>query len=134
MTDKPKLAKKQKRVLDLLTKGKSPGQVAKAMKISVNGVYGHMRRIEAKGYTVPRSGTPSPTRKRAKASTNGSGPVAQIDAGIAKLIEQAEDRAKKIKVESDEIRDEQKTLDARLAGLGTEHEALLARRKALTSV
>lgn len=128
MTDKKKLAPKQKRVLDLLNKGKSPTETAKALGISVNGIYGHMRRIEAKGYAVPRStnGRSASRKTRTKASPNGSGPIDKIDSGIARLIEQAEDRAKEIEVEA-------MATNERLVALTAEAEELAKRRKALAA-
>lgn len=48
------LPPKQRRVYSLLVKGKKPDQIAKTLKISVNGVYGHMRRIEEHGIDVSK--------------------------------------------------------------------------------
>ena len=131
-TEKAKLAKKQKRVLDLLNKGKTPAQVAKTMKISVNGIYGHMRRIEAKGYEVPRKGGPARPSK-AKASTNGSGPVGAIDAEIAKLSKTIEKRQQEIAQETLEIKGQTKALEERTDALLAETNALEQRQKALAA-
>lgn len=138
MTTKPKLAKKQAEVLGLLEGGKTPVEVAKKLGISPNGVYGHMRRIEAKGYAVPRgksNASPAKAKRRGrpKASSNGSGPVGAIDAGIKKLIQQAETRSKAIKVEADKITAEQNVLKDRLARLGAEQNELVSRREALAA-
>lgn len=139
MTEKPKLAKKQRRVLDLLEKGKTPSQVAKTLKISVNGVYGHMRRIEAKGYQVPRKGDKptSAARRvhtaRTKASTNGSGPVGQIDAEIGKLTETIRKRQQEIGKETLEIKGQTKALEDRTNALLAETDALAQRQKALAA-
>lgn len=132
-SEKPKLAPKQKRVLDLLNKGKTPTQVAKTLKISVNGIYGHMRRIEAKGYEVPRSteGGGRPKKVARKASPNG--PVKAIDAEIAKLEIAIRDRQKQIAKEVLEIKSETAALETRADGLLAETSALEQRQKALAA-
>lgn len=54
-----KTTPKQQQVLDRLKKGQSVEQVAKAMKITTSGVYGHMRRMRNDGVKLPGE-TPSP--------------------------------------------------------------------------
>jgi DNA-binding CsgD family transcriptional regulator len=55
LVKKHKLSTKQRVVLSrLMVGGQQPPQIAKAMKISVNGVYGHMRRIEKAGVDLSR--------------------------------------------------------------------------------
>jgi DNA-binding CsgD family transcriptional regulator len=140
LTDRPKLAKKQKRVLDLLVRGKTPTQAAKAMKISVNGIYGHMRRIEEKGYEVPRSrstakkavATPKKPKRRT-APTNSSGPVSQIDTEIAKLEVTIRERQKEIGRETLEIKRQTEALHERTDALLAETDALGQRQNALAA-
>jgi hypothetical protein len=133
-----KLSKKQKKVYDLLQKGKTPKEVASKMGISVNGVYGHMRRIENAGFEVPRSGrggssgrteTPAPA-----ASPNGGGAVSQVDIGVEALVKTIEDRIGSIKEEADEISDEREKLDVRTEELTKECKELETRHKALASI
>jgi hypothetical protein len=60
MMSKKTLTARQEEIFDLLASGNTPAQVAKKAKpkISQNAVYMTIRRIEAKGHTVP---TPAPT-------------------------------------------------------------------------
>lgn len=89
------LPKKQRRVYDLLTSGKTPAEVAKQMKISVNGVYGHMRRIESAGLDLSEhrsrngSSTIRRTRRRStrRTSRNGQSPGVR---DFLKTLDQAE--------------------------------------------
>lgn len=132
-----KLSKKQKKVYDLLQKGKTPKQIAAKMGISVNGVYGHMRRIEAAGFEVQRSGrggssdraTPAPA-----ASQNGNGAVAGVDAGVEALVKTIESRIGDIKEEAEGISLEREKLDVRTEELTTECKELETRHSALTSI
>lgn len=50
------LTPKQTQVLDLLKRGTAPAEIAKRLKISPSGVYGHMRNIRQAGYEIPESG------------------------------------------------------------------------------
>lgn len=45
-----KLTAKQRKVLKGLEKGKSPREIAKAMKTGPNNVYGHMKKLRDNGY------------------------------------------------------------------------------------
>lgn len=67
---KEKLSPTQERVITALnaTKGDVP-KAAKRLRITPNGVYGHLRRIEEKGHDVSQYRSRKP-----RASTNGSRP------------------------------------------------------------
>lgn len=113
MTTTTSLSKKQQQVLTHLEKGRTPKEIAKKMGVTVTGIYGHMRRIERKGHTVPRSGQSKPaTPTPAKASTNGH---SQYGKETLALIELAERRAETIKSEIEvteaEVEERKKTLD-----------------------
>lgn len=116
MTAEPKkLSKKQAKVLKALEKGKTPAQVATSMKINVNGVYQHMRRLEEKGYDVPRVGRGNTTRRAApekdaideqvapKVESNGHDARDLVRKGIVEVIQIASDREKSLEVEITEL-------------------------------
>lgn len=48
-----KLTPKPRQVYDLLTDGMKPPEIAKRMRITRSGVYGHMRQIRKLGITLP---------------------------------------------------------------------------------
>lgn len=58
MPNSPTLTPKQQQVVDLLGKKRSVKQIAKTMKITESGVYGHIRRLRELG--VPVTNHPSP--------------------------------------------------------------------------
>lgn len=80
--NRTRLSPKQATVLKALEAGKTPEQIAGQMKISVNGVYGHMRRIEAHGVDLSKyrrspngSSGNTPRRRGGRNSrTNGRNP------------------------------------------------------------
>lgn len=55
----PALTPKQKQVRDLLAKGLAPAEVAKRLRISPSGVYGHIRNMRAAGIELPAETTES---------------------------------------------------------------------------
>lgn len=69
--EREKLTAKQAQVYDLLDRGETPPAIAKKLKISSSGVYGHMRNIREAGVTLPSE------RVAANGdATNGDGPPA----------------------------------------------------------
>lgn len=110
------LSPKQKSVLKKLEGGKKPPEIAKTMKISVNGVYGHMRRIEAAGVDLSRfrasnGSRKKPTRKRGApdANSNGHSP------GVVRFLKTLDDEESALK---DEARDLEETITSANARLG----------------
>lgn len=85
MSSREGLTDKQERVLTLLESGKTVQQIAKSMKIGTAGVYGHMRRIRAAGWTLPGEGIDDAHSGGATpASSNGA---AEPDTARAAVIE-----------------------------------------------
>jgi hypothetical protein len=139
------LTPKQAQVFEGLQDGLTPPQIAKRMKISPNGVYGHIARIRDAGIKLPESaGKPTrrdgvgaakaavTRRKRAARSSNGSSPVlVELSKGIGGLIEKADDRMAEIDKEMDSIDAERNTLDSRKKALSEEHELLRENRENL---
>jgi hypothetical protein len=102
------LTPKQKQVKELLDQNKTVPQIAKALKITNSGVYGHMRRMKAEA----KGGTKAPAKRRtrtpAKTPTalrigmsgpsspqgNSSGQVDEVDVAgtIESAIAAAQDR------------------------------------------
>lgn len=68
-----KLSPKQTRVLKALEAGKTPDRIARQMKISVNGIYGHMRRIEEHGVDLSKYRR-SPNGSSGKRARRSRGP------------------------------------------------------------
>lgn len=137
-------SKKQQQVLGLIAEGQKPKDIAKRMKISVNGVYGHMRKLKAKGLltedgqitdSLDGVAAKATAKAKVKAATNGGthgGTVDQVRSiveGTIKTIEnrqgEASTRQKEISVEIARLREEddalaheQDTLDKQKAALG----------------
>lgn len=74
-----RLTTKQRKVLDLLEAGANVKEVARQMKISEAGVYGHVRNLRKAGVTLPaeRMG-PSGGNGHASSTTNGSPFIAEL--------------------------------------------------------
>lgn len=60
-----KLTPKQQQVIDGLDRGEAPPAIAKKMRISASGVYGHIRNIRKLGVVIPGESL----------GTNGDGPA-----------------------------------------------------------
>lgn len=71
---KKSLPNKQRRVLTLLERGKTIPDVAKAMKITPNAVYGHITRIEKHGVDMSayRNGSSRNGKRKATHKPSGS--------------------------------------------------------------
>lgn len=117
------LTPKQSQVYDLLVAGEKPSAVAKRMKISQSGVYGHIRKIREAGFAIPSEqiGTSEPSET--PAPTNG----------VAKMIETPEDVARVIKAAVSAANDrlaaiteQEKGISTRLEQLGAEREQIVA--------
>lgn len=52
-TTEPRLTPKQQEVLAMLHKGMKPQEIAKKLKITNSGVYGHMRQMRKAGVQLP---------------------------------------------------------------------------------
>jgi hypothetical protein len=61
------LTPKQKQVKDLLDQGKTPAEVAKTLKVNVNSIYQHIRRMGASGATTKRAGAKRTTARKSTA-------------------------------------------------------------------
>ena len=75
---------KQEQVLAALGKGRTVDQVAKSMKISKSGVYGHIRRMREMGVEVPGASAERPGQS-ALAHANGGA----RDVSVKEFIESA---------------------------------------------
>jgi predicted ArsR family transcriptional regulator len=100
-----RLSPKQKQVYAMLTTDRAtPAQIAKRLKISVNGVYGHMRRIEAHGVDLGQfrssNGSSRKRSPRRRSSRNGNG----FSPGVQRLV-------KKLDTEEKALKDEARDLD-----------------------
>lgn len=111
-----KLSPKQKQVYAMLTSDNAtPAQIAKRLKISVNGVYGHMRRIEAAGvdlskYRRSSNGSSAKTRtRRRSASRNGFSP------GVQRFLKNLDDEEGALKDEASDLDSAVKTARAKIA-------------------
>lgn len=113
------LSPKQTRVLALLRGGKKVPEIAKRMKISVNGVYGHMRRIESAGIDLSEyrrspngSSENKPARRRSNrrngASRNGHTP------GVKDFLKSLDDAEKNLQREDAELSATAKQAEATL--------------------
>lgn len=66
------LTDRQKEINGLLSKGKTPGEIAKKLKITENGVYQHMRRIRAATGAKPKAASGSRSRSSSSNSRSRS--------------------------------------------------------------
>lgn len=71
--DKTPLTEKQQDVFTLLNDGLTPTEAAERLDTSATNIYGHMRKIKAKGYRLPRltKGRKPARKPRATAQSNG---------------------------------------------------------------
>lgn len=137
------LSKKQEKVKSALENGKTPTQVAKSMGISTAGVYGHIRRIQAKGFEVSRLENASRKPEKAKAAPekqskakqesprNGVRPAGHIAEGIQDLIRFADDREKQIQEELSVLIGQRNSVEDQCAKLQEEAATLNKQRHSL---
>jgi DNA-binding CsgD family transcriptional regulator len=102
--DVTKLSPKQNRVWDLLSQDKTPAEIAKVMKITVNGVYGHIRRIERAGIDVSafRSSNGSSRKRggrRRSASRNRNG----FSPGVQRFLKNLDEEEGALKGEANDL-------------------------------
>jgi hypothetical protein len=117
------LTPKQQHVFNLISEGVTPAAIAKQMKISPSGVYGHMRHIRQAGVTLPigssqEAAPPQATSTPAFTSSNTShanGTVEPSEA-LGAAVSQGEARV-------EEIDDELVGLRAQIDGLETERSS-----------
>jgi predicted ArsR family transcriptional regulator len=103
------LTERQADVLRLTQEGKNPTDVGRELGISSQGVHGHLRRLRAKGLLPDEEPRPRARRR------NGRTP-APVD--YLSAIRAAAERAER------EILDRQAEIDAEIADLKREREAL----------
>jgi predicted ArsR family transcriptional regulator len=103
------LTERQADVLRLTQEGKNPTDVGRELGISSQGVHGHLRRLRAKGLLPDEEPRPRARRR------NGRTP-APVD--YLSAIREAAERAER------EILDRQAEIDAEIADLKREREAL----------
>lgn len=107
------VTKRQQVVLDGLAAKKTPDEIAKQMGISVNGVYGHIRRLKKAGLLSAngkKRGRPrgSARKSRPRASRNSRRNVGVETPVIRKMLDARADVEKRRAA----IRDERAKLDA----------------------
>jgi len=110
------LTKKQTQVLNLAKKhdGNVP-KIAKAMKITPNGVYGHIRRIRDKGHFVPGHGNGSDDTGNGKVvAPTIDNIVKSVTASVDAEIQDAEAVLAKAEVVENDAGDELKIAKAHL--------------------
>lgn len=150
--DPKSLTPKQRVVYDELEKGKKAPEIAKKMKISPAGVYGHIRAL-SKHVDVPEpkassNGASKSKRRRGRPASNGSASksapvVVNNQATVAGGYESAVDTvAQSLVVERElhnageqqisDLRDSIKSAEAQIAETATEVERRQARIAALT--
>lgn len=138
---KAELSRKQAQVVLLVQQGKSPKQIATRMKISVNGVYGHMRKIREKGGGhLLEQDAPTPTP--ASSSSNGSSEngevvseaLTRLHTQIKEAIGTADERLTEIDGRRTEIREQIDALTHEDSELSAESEQLVAERGKLVTV
>lgn len=110
---------KQAKVLGYVKEGKTPAEIAKRLRITTNGVYGHIRKLKAKG--LIDGGDPAP------ASSNGSHPTASLEEvhlilakakdTAAARVEAIQDRLTAIKATAEELANEREGLEKEAAAL-----------------
>lgn len=110
-----KLTPKQQQVIEALDRGEAPPAIAKKMKISASGVYGHIRNIRKLGIVIPGESLGS----------NGDGPTADAEPLIPPggYTPSAEDEAPAVDAETF-LEGEVARAQADLAKLGDDHAAL----------
>lgn len=137
-----KPTRKQQRVLTLLNEGKTPKQIAKAMKLkTTNGVYQHMRRLRALGLLDDERSNGSrsaPAQSRSgRTSSNGrydNGTIGQIDHAVTDAIVNADERLNEIDAEVSDLISKSKAIEEQMHGLKAEQEAVASRREQLAAV
>lgn len=129
--------KKQQTVLGLLAEGKDATAIAKRMKISTNGVYGHIRKLREKGL-IDADGKPANggAATVAAAESNGHRPesVGQVDEMVKAAIVTIEGRESEIDKRLFANAEERAKLDAEAKQLEDESKALASRKVALGKV
>lgn len=137
MTADSNLTRKQKKVLALWQQGKTPAQIAKALKVGRNGVYTHLRNLREKGYNLDGDeGNTNPAKTKVKVTSNGSGKItsASLQTAISDAAKVAKHRAEQIEKRKAEllntINEAQREVDA----LDAEWTAVTAAEDKLASI
>ncbi len=114
---------RQQAVIDGLAAGKEPKAIAKEMGISVNGVYGHMRRLKKAGL-ISKNGKKRGRPRRATTSSrstrrNGSrknGHVPSEAKAISKAVADGRKRIEVIDANIANFEDEKAQIEKAIAG------------------
>lgn len=135
---KAELSKKQAQVVLLIQQGKTVPQIAKRMKISNNGVYGHIRKIKDKGaghlLEVPSSDAPSSGNGSSQNGAPDSAALGRIHAQVKEAIETADERLSEISTRQTEIREQADSLRHEEEALAREGEQIATERGKLAEV
>lgn len=127
------LTTKQALVLGMLRDGKSPKQIARKLKITVNGVYGHRRKIEAKGYStdpIEEGTTDEPTNGKV-ATAIATDVIEKVRANVSEQIDLVDGRLQAIEIRWKEIAAEQEKLESEGDRLNAEASMLSQTREKL---
>jgi transposase len=136
-TTQVELTPKQAEVLRGLNAGKHPQEIAKAMGISVNGVYQHKNRLVKLGAELPAtkprpSGRKLATKPRRSLLTESSPALPEpAEVQVAAPEQTLEDR---VKQELGEVSDRITSINAAVKSLDEEREALEKRKNTLDNV
>jgi DNA-binding CsgD family transcriptional regulator len=134
---------KQKEVLGLLGQGKTVDQIAKKLKITNSGVYGHIRRMKEAKIDVPSTPSAAPARASAPkpypaaaAASNGSSVESDLDIDVEGTVRRAieQGRARLASISDEIAAHEESVSDLRntQAGMAREIEHYDAALAALT--
>lgn len=122
----------QQRVLQKLERGGTPKQIARDLRISVNGVYSHMRKLREKG-VIPENGSrPQAEVEEAPASVSPNGSsgngASETLAGVREVvsvqIKTMQERMNDIDNRVESITDESNRLEQERADLESERTML----------
>lgn len=130
------LTPKQTQVIDLLKRGRSVAQIAKTMKISESGVYGHIRRLKEAGVDVPGqasanagAASPPPVKPADQPVFNGEPVEVDVPTVIRTQIKTAQEQIAEVEREATAMAERAKTLQEhkeRLVASIERHDAALA--------
>lgn len=142
-TERKKLTPKQRQVYDALYQGRTVHQIAKRLKITPSGVYGHMRQIRKAGVSLADMGMPPEPEANeahsdapgepATTTTNGDRPGQEdeVQAYIANAVEQAQVKAEEHKERVERFAAQMREAEVQHAGALARLDKLQAARAAL---
>jgi predicted ArsR family transcriptional regulator len=134
---------RQQEVLDLIEQGKSVAEIAKAMRLTENGVRSHIKRLKARGL-VPKSfasrgssrrrrrGSNTRTRTAASSASDRATTVARSNGNVhLDGIPALDEAVKQMAARQAELTDERDSIDSRVEELAAEQAVLTDRKVAL---